>query len=258
MRRLAWLLVLGSLTATMGGCDKVRSMFEKDKKSKASKDDDESDEDDGDKKKKKKKKKGDDTEPKATASAVATTGVVFAGIYRSTYGDVRVRQAGDIVTGTYPGSTMNCVAKDRELDCDWRNDGNSGKARLRKTAAGDLDGSWGTQQSYDNGGRWLFTLLTSGDPGPTGDEVAVGSFAGDYVSTFGVVSLTEQGKSVKGTYPGGVVDCVADGANLDCSWKESSYFGKAKLSRRLNGDISGTWGNRASATDGGTWLFRKK
>ncbi len=235
------------------------------------------DEDDEPKKKKKKKKKAKDddeedgagdeptkadaptpSEPSEPSEPPTPTGPSFAGVYRSTWGDARFRQTGSSVTATYPGGTLDCTASGADLDCDWKDSAGTGKAKLARQANGDVDGSWGFGTSTSGGGRWLFKLLSAGDPGPTGTEAAAGSFAGVYQSTWGDTRFVEEGDQVKGTYPGGVLECAPVGAKLDCSWREGSLRGRAQLTRQLNGDISGTWGNGESSTNGGTWLFRKK
>lgn len=232
------------------------------------------DEDDEPKKKKKKQKKSKDDEeddgagdeptkadaptPSEPSEPPTPTGPSFAGVYRSTWGDARFRQTGSTVTATYPGGSLDCTATGADLDCNWKDSAGTGKAKLARLANGDIDGSWGFGASTSGGGRWLFKLLSAGDPGPTGTEAAAGSFAGVYQSTWGDTRFVEEGDQVKGTYPGGVLECAPVGAKLDCSWREGSLRGRAQLTRQLNGDISGTWGNGESSTNGGSWLFRKK
>jgi len=259
-------LALG-IAVPISGCDSLSSKSTKSKKSKKDKDDD----DDDDTKPAKKKKKGSDDESTAESDAPADTGTAapadtpppatgeqFAGIYTSTYGEVRMRQLGTAVTGTYPGGKLTCTPTGTALDCDWKDNYGVGKAKLDKQASGDLKGTWGNGASPSNGGMWLFTLKSAGDPGPTGDEATVGSFAGDYISTYGTVTLAEAGGKVTGGYPGGTLNCVPSGAIIDCDWKDSSGSGKARLTRQATGNLDGTWGNGASNSNGGRWLFRKK
>lgn len=286
LKKLSLLALVLGIAMPISGCDALGGGKSSSKSSK--KDKDEDDDDDKDKKKKKKKDKEEDEEeteeksdkkdkaeksdksdkkPDAKDDAPPTpppptppppSGVQFAGVYRSTYGDVRMRQTGGNVDGTYPGGTLKCTSNDKTLLCDWKDNFGVGKAKLAKQDNGDLKGTWGNGVSETNGGTWLFTLLSAGDPGPTGDEATVGSFAGDYISTYGTVSLTEAGGKVTGTYPGGTLDCTPNGAVIDCTWKDSSGSGKAKLTRQATGNLSGTWGYGISNSDGGTWLFRKK
>jgi hypothetical protein len=184
--------------------------------------------------------------------------VQFAGIYRSTFGDVRLRQQPGSVEGTYPGGTLKCASAGPVLDCDWREGTATGKARLTREATGDLVGTWGNGLSNSSGGPWRFNLLSAGDPGPSGMEATAGSFAGAYTSTFGVVTLVETQGRVTGRYPGGTLDCVPAGAVLACGWREGTLTGRAKLTRQMNGDLSGTWGGGASDSSGGPWLFRRR
>jgi hypothetical protein len=282
MRLWIILALAGGILVGGTGCDKLGLGSSKDK---ASKEDDDDSDSKKDKKKKKKKKSDDDDDdsdksdksdkkadkdkdkkddkasdpaPTPTPTPTPAASGKFAGVYRSTWGDVRIREEGGKVECTYPAGTMSCTPNNLDLDCDWKEGSTKGKAKLKKQSNGDIDGTWGNGMSATDGGRWLFTLLSAGDPGPSGNEAAAGSFAGVYVSTWGDTTFTENGSNVKGKYPGGVLDCTSSGANLDCSWREGSGSGKARLTRQLSGDISGTWGNGASATDGGSWLFRKK
>ncbi len=78
----------------------------------------------------------------------------FAGDYTSTYGDVKLLQVGNRVTGTYPDGTLDCVVHDREIACDWIESGSSGKAKLVRSADGTLKGTWGNASSDTDGGDW--------------------------------------------------------------------------------------------------------
>src|SRR5262249_10350472 len=153
----------------------------KSKKKKSKKDDD-----DGDKKsdkdgalkltdKKKKDPEGTKDGPKEHLfdrkdGTQDATGEQFAGVYRSTYGDVRVRQEGNVVKGKYNSGKFTCAASGKDLDCSWDEGSTIGKAKLTKQANGDLDGTWGNGGSATDGGRWLFHLLSAGEPGPSADD----------------------------------------------------------------------------------------
>jgi hypothetical protein len=92
-------------------------------------------------------------------------------------------------------------------------------------------------------------------PGATGTTPPAISFAGSYKSAWGRTVFTQTGNQVSGTYPNGSISCVASGNVADCDWKEANSAGKAKLAKDAAGTIRGTWGNGASATDGGAWNF---
>jgi hypothetical protein len=81
------------------------------------------------------------------------------------------------------------------------------------------------------------------------------SFAGSYKSTWGQAVVTQVGNDVAVKYARGNMTCTAAGNALDCSWREGATAGKAKLVKETSGTIRGTWGNGASATDGGAWVF---
>ena len=82
------------------------------------------------------------------------------------------------------------------------------------------------------------------------------SFAGTYTSTWGPTTFSQVGARVTARYPKGSMTCTAVGNALDCDWRESAMFGKARLVKELNGSIDGTWSNGGSATNGGPWLFK--
>lgn len=81
------------------------------------------------------------------------------------------------------------------------------------------------------------------------------SFVGSYKSTFGQAVITQVGNDVTIKYARGTATCTAAGNALDCSWREGATAGKAKLVKETSGTIRGTWGNGASALDGGAWVF---
>ena len=83
-------------------------------------------------------------------------------------------------------------------------------------------------------------------------------FRGTYRSTWGDTVFTQAGTVVVARYPDGTLDCMAAGSTLDCSWKEGSGFGKARLTKQANGSIQGSWGNAADDHDGGQWTFVPK
>jgi hypothetical protein len=82
------------------------------------------------------------------------------------------------------------------------------------------------------------------------------NFAGTYNSTWGKSVFTQTSSAVNVKYARGTMTCTAAGNALDCTWREGATSGKAKLVKETSGAIRGTWGNGASATDGGSWVFR--
>jgi hypothetical protein len=96
----------------------------------------------------------------------------------------------------------------------------------------------------------------SAPPAPGGGSASTAtSFAGTYKSTWGQTVIAQDGTKVTATYPRGTMTCQASGNTLDCDWREGANIGKARLTKQANGSIHGTWGNGASATDGGPWIF---
>ncbi len=81
------------------------------------------------------------------------------------------------------------------------------------------------------------------------------SFAGTYKTNWGPTTFTQNGAAIAATYPKGTMTCQPTGNTLDCDWKEGAAAGKAKLTKEADGSLKGTWGNGASNTNGGAWVF---
>lgn len=187
------------------------------------------------------------------AAAAGSTGP-FSGTYRSNWGFTTFAQSGSQVTAGYENGSMICTAARNVLDCEWREAAASGKAKLIKLDNGNIEGTWGKGASATDGGRWSF-VLESALPVTAGPTA---SFAGTYDSAWGVTTFAQEGTRVTAKYPKGNVSCSAAGNTLDCDWREASAQGKARLIKQANGTISGTWGDGASATNGGPWVFTPK
>lgn len=90
-------------------------------------------------------------------------------------------------------------------------------------------------------------------------EEKIADFKGTYVSNWGKAKCTQVKRNVNCLYAGksGSMDCKVIGEKeLDCEWDEPGASGKAKLTKKDDGKISGTWGNGSSATNGGAWVFK--
>lgn len=90
---------------------------------------------------------------------------------------------------------------------------------------------------------------------PNAKGTATTSFAGTYRSNFGPTTFAQNGSAIAATYPKGSMVCQPSGNTLDCDWKEGGLSGKAKLTKAADGTLNGTWGNGASNTNGGSWVF---
>lgn len=84
---------------------------------------------------------------------------------------------------------------------------------------------------------------------------ATASFAGTYKSNWGPTTFAQNGSAIAATYARGSMSCQPSSNTLDCDWKEGALSGKAKLTKEADGSLKGTWGNGASNSNGGTWLF---
>lgn len=190
----------------------------------------------------------------APAPAPASGGAVkFAGVYKSNWGETVFRQEGSTVTASYPSGSMSCSASGANLDCDWKEGGLAGKAKLAKKGD-NIEGTWGKGSSATDGGQWRFEMSMS--HGDTTGPAA--SFAGTYKSNWGDVAFTQTGSTVNATYANGSMSCTAAGQMLTCDWKEKGDSGKAKLYKQADGSIKGTWGSGASDASGGEWVFTRK
>jgi len=95
---------------------------------------------------------------------------------------------------------------------------------------------------------------TGTTPPATGD---IENFAGTYQSNWGKSTFTQKDANITVVYPRGTMGCVAKGKTLYCRWNEKGTTGGAVLTKQANGNITGTWGNGASSSDGGPWTFTK-
>jgi len=96
-------------------------------------------------------------------------------------------------------------------------------------------------------------------PTPAQPEEKIADFKGTFVSTWGKAKCTQVKRNVNCLYAGksGSMDCKVVGEkDLQCDWEEPGLSGKAKLSKKDDGKISGTWGHGESATNGGAWVFK--
>lgn len=193
-------------------------------------------------------------QPPATAVALtsagrgSTIGGGFVGAYQGSLGFVWFEQLDGRLVGRGARTTLRCNGA-AELDCTWKDDGASGWAKLHMEGTGDIRGEWGEDGEKTAAGSWIFVRV-----GAQADE----HFDGDYDSDYGDAKFTQQGHDVHVTYPNGTLTCVVEGPHLDCAWAEASTTGRALLTRQPNGNIVGTWGDGASNTDGGTWVFKRK
>ncbi len=92
-------------------------------------------------------------------------------------------------------------------------------------------------------------------PPPVAETAAL--FGGTYSSNWGTTVFTQTDQKVTGKYPLGILNCtVYKDVNLACGWVEGASTGRAFLTRiATSGVLTGSWGNGASASNGGAWTF---
>jgi hypothetical protein len=97
-------------------------------------------------------------------------------------------------------------------------------------------------------------VVTSSAP-----EDKVEDFHGTYTTNWGKAHCTQVKRNVNCLYAGksGSLDCKVVGEKeLECDWEEPGLSGKAKLTKKGDGRLVGTWGNGSSASNGGPWSFK--
>ena len=130
--------------------------------------------------------------------------------------------------------------------------------------------TWQSGTPWQSPNTWLnhFPIDISGRPtrrpapapaAPAPPEETIADFRGVFISNWGKATCTQVKRNVNCLYAGksGSMDCKVVGENeLDCEWEEPGASGKAKLTKKADGKVSGTWGNGSSATNGGAWVFK--
>lgn len=90
-------------------------------------------------------------------------------------------------------------------------------------------------------------------------EEKIESFKGTYVTNWGKAKCTQVKRNVNCLYAGksGSLDCKVVGEkDLECDWEEPGLSGRAKLTKKDDGRLVGTWGNGSSMSNGGGWNFK--
>ena len=94
---------------------------------------------------------------------------------------------------------------------------------------------------------------------PAAPEEKIEDFRGTWTSNWGKAKCTQVKRNVNCLYAGksGSMDCKVVGEkDLECDWEEPGLTGKAKLTKKDDGRLVGTWGNGSSSTNGGPWIFK--
>ena len=144
---------------------------------------------------------------------------------------------------------VTCSAPQGDLlACNWVEGQGDGHATLRRKPDGRIEGTWGNGASDSDGGAWTLVPLPHGE-----------GLSGGWMTNWGAATIEDTGHGIHVAYTTGVLDCThRDAQTLACTWVEGSASGAAVLvieSRRV---LRGTWGNGASATDGGKWVFVRR
>jgi len=100
------------------------------------------------------------------------------------------------------------------------------------------------------------TVAPAPPPAPAAEKIE--DFSGNYKTNWGSAKCTQVKKNVNCLYAGksGSLDCKVTGdKTIECDWEEPGLSGKAKLTKKDDGKLTGTWGNGKSASNGGPWVF---
>ena len=93
--------------------------------------------------------------------------IAVAGVYSSTYDEVRLDQHGSIITGEYAccgGGSIEGRITGRVIKYHWRGeDGTEGNGVWTVVAPGVLRGTWGSDDSEDDGGEWNLDRVRDAD-----------------------------------------------------------------------------------------------
>ena len=66
------------------------------------------------------------------------------------------------VYGTYAKGSIRCKAAGGALACKWIESTSSGRALFKRSANGNMNGTWGSGGSWSGGGGWSCVLLEAG------------------------------------------------------------------------------------------------
>jgi hypothetical protein len=94
----------------------------------------------------------------AVAAADATSSVDVTGDWASNWDDVKLVREGNYVHGTYVccggGTIEGRIYENRVIRYHWKQPNAEGEGIWEIVASDRLEGTWGSGQSDDDGGRW--------------------------------------------------------------------------------------------------------
>jgi hypothetical protein len=101
--------------------------------------------------------------PTADAGPRRKPAIDVSGRYDSTYAEVRLAQHGALIDGEYAccgGGTIGGKIVGKTIHYHWAGaDGTEGNGVWTVTSPGHLRGTWGTDESEDDGGEWNLDLV---------------------------------------------------------------------------------------------------
>lgn len=151
------------------------------------------------------------------------------------------------LAGTFSGGVITCRAKGEQLSCRWYDRSGEGRATLRRTPEGRLEGTWGNGASDADGGGWTLAPIPRASP-----------LDGVWDTNWGAATLTTSARGVHVDYGEGTMDCTQRDRTLACAWTEGGAGGNAELTIESTRVLRGRWGSGASSTDGGPWVFVRR
>ncbi len=186
----------------------------------------------------------------------------FQGVWETTYGELILRQAGDQVSGEYPGcSDFQGTVNGRRLEFQYREVSVKGNGWFELAEDQDqIAGHW--QDDRQRQGPWIGKLVRR--------ELPEERFEGLWDTKFGPLRLVQDGNQVLGYYSTGgesrLQGTVDENGRLAFQYEESAdrgegWFERADDGKRLEGSWRSEqpsewrpWTGRRVSRSGKTWL----
>ena len=156
-----------------------------------------------------------------------------------------VAESDGSLAGTYPNNgILTCRA---DLACRWYDSSTEGRATFHRKSDGTLEGTWGNDASDTDGGAWTLVPVKR-----------AGVLDGVWDTNWGAAKIETTRAGVHVEYTDGQMDCTEHERKLTCNWTQGSMTGVAELAIESTRVLRGRWGNGASSTDGGAWVFVRR
>lgn len=194
----------------------------------------------------------------------------FAGQWETTFGVLTIRLEGNRVSGSYTYNSNNGDitgwASGNSLEGEWVevSSGGTGRGTMRFVLSSDgqgFTGFWRQPASGNREGAWNGRCLSSSNAAAISaprSGVCLGTFAGQWTTTFGMLTIGLAGDRATGSYPRGKITGIISGNVLEGEWVEGSGLAKIRGGFRflLSADgqsFTGGWGGKRSRAYENPW-----